>query len=177
MRRSRRRSRLSHRYIPARQLPDKAVSLLDTACARVAISQHATPAEVEDILRRRQALEVENGIIGREAAIGIEVTDRQARVDAGLAETERTLAAAQARWEREKALVAEILDLRARLRGEGVPLDAVAARRQRRNGGCGRRPRCPRPRRPTPEKVEAEPETTRSRLRPIRPPISRGCAN
>ncbi|QPC94460.1 type VI secretion system ATPase TssH [Mesorhizobium sp. INR15] len=114
---------LSHRYIPARQLPDKAVSLLDTACARVAISQHATPAEVEDILRRRQALEVEQGIIGREAVIGIEVTDRQARVEAGLAETETTLAAAQARWDREKALVAEVLDLRAKLRGEGVPLD------------------------------------------------------
>ncbi|MGX8009516.1 type VI secretion system ATPase TssH [Mesorhizobium sp. ORM8.1] len=118
---------LSHRYIPARQLPDKAVSLLDTACARVAVSQHATPAEVEDILRRRQALEVENGIIGREAAIGIDVADRQARVDAGLAETETTLAAAQARWDREKALVAEILDLRAKLRGEGVPLDEAAA--------------------------------------------------
>lgn len=117
---------LSHRYIPARQLPDKAVSLLDTACARVAISQHATPAEVEDILRRRQALEVEQGIIGREAAIGIEVTDRQTRVETGLAETELTLAAAQERWDREKALVAEILELRARLRGEGVPLDAVA---------------------------------------------------
>ena len=117
---------LSHRYIPARQLPDKAVSLLDTACARVAVSQHATPAEVEDILRRRQALEVENGIIGREAAIGIEVAERQARVDAGLAETETTLAAAQARWDREKALVSEILDLRARLRGEGVPLDQAA---------------------------------------------------
>ncbi|TPK63759.1 type VI secretion system ATPase TssH [Mesorhizobium sp. B2-4-19] len=116
---------LSHRYIPARQLPDKAVSLLDTACARVAVSQHATPAEVEDILRRRQALEVEEAIIGREAAIGIEVADRQARVEAGLAETETTLAAAQARWDREKALVAEILDLRAKLRGEGVPLDAV----------------------------------------------------
>ncbi|RUU93791.1 type VI secretion system ATPase TssH [Mesorhizobium sp. M7A.F.Ca.MR.176.00.0.0] len=116
---------LSHRYIPARQLPDKAVSLLDTACARVAISQHATPAEVEDIMRRRQALEVERGIIGREAAIGIEVSDRQARVDTGLAETEVMLAAAQERWDREKALVAEILELRARLRGEGVPLDAV----------------------------------------------------
>ncbi|KQV01639.1 ClpV1 family T6SS ATPase [Mesorhizobium sp. Root102] len=116
---------LSHRYIPARQLPDKAVSLLDTACARVAISQHATPAEVEDIMRRRQALEVERGIIGREAAIGIEVNDRQARVDTGLAETEVALAAAQQRWDREKALVAEILELRARLRGEGVPLDAV----------------------------------------------------
>lgn len=116
---------LSHRYIPARQLPDKAVSLLDTACARVAVSQHATPAEVEDIMRRHQALEVERGIIGREAAIGIEVAERQARVEAGLAETERTLAAAQQRWEREKALVAEILELRARLRGDGVPLDAV----------------------------------------------------
>ncbi|RWP87415.1 MAG: type VI secretion system ATPase TssH [Mesorhizobium sp.] len=116
---------LSHRYIPARQLPDKAVSLLDTACARVAISQHATPAEVEDIMRRRQALEVEHGIIGREAAIGIEVSERLARVDTGLAETEVTLAAAQQRWDREKALVAEILELRARLRGEGVPLDAV----------------------------------------------------
>ena len=45
---------LSHRYIPARQLPDKAVSLLDTACARVAVSQHATPAEVEDLRRRRR---------------------------------------------------------------------------------------------------------------------------
>ncbi|TPL11552.1 type VI secretion system ATPase TssH [Mesorhizobium sp. B2-4-14] len=116
---------LSHRYIPARQLPDKAVSLLDTACARVAVSQHATPAEVEDILRRRQALEVEKGIIGREAAIGIEVADRQARVEAGLAETETTLAAAQGRWDREKALVTEILDLRAKLRGEGMPLDVV----------------------------------------------------
>ncbi|RUW63859.1 type VI secretion system ATPase TssH [Mesorhizobium sp. M7A.F.Ca.US.008.03.1.1] len=116
---------LSHRYIPARQLPDKAVSLLDTACARVAISQHATPAEVEDIMRRRQALEVERGIIGREAAIGIEVTDRQARVETGLAESEFTLAAAQQRWDREKALVAEILELRARLRGEGVPLDVA----------------------------------------------------
>ncbi|TPI09610.1 type VI secretion system ATPase TssH [Mesorhizobium sp. B4-1-3] len=117
---------LSHRYIPARQLPDKAVSLLDTACARVAVSQHATPAEVEDILRRRQALEVESGIIGREAAIGIDVSDRQARIDVGLAETETTLAAAQARWDREKALVTEILDLRAKLRGEGVPLDEAA---------------------------------------------------
>ncbi|ESY73668.1 ATPase AAA [Mesorhizobium sp. LNHC221B00] len=116
---------LSHRYIPARQLPDKAVSLLDTACARVAVSQHATPAEVEDILRRRQALEVEEGIIGREAAIGIEVADRQARVQAGLAETETMLVATQARWDREKALVAQILDLRAKLRGEGMPLDAV----------------------------------------------------
>ncbi|MBZ9967064.1 type VI secretion system ATPase TssH [Mesorhizobium sp. BR1-1-2] len=116
---------LSHRYIPARQLPDKAVSLLDTASARVAISQHATPAEVEDIMRRRQALEVEHGIIDREAAIGIDVTERQARVETGLDETEVTLIAAQQRWDREKVLVAEILELRARIRGDGMPLDAA----------------------------------------------------
>ncbi|TGV91502.1 hypothetical protein, partial [Mesorhizobium sp. M2E.F.Ca.ET.154.01.1.1] len=47
------------------------------------------------------------------------------RVDTGLAETEITLAAALQRWDREKAFVAEILELRARLRGEGVPLDPV----------------------------------------------------
>jgi type VI secretion system protein VasG len=58
--------KLSHRYIPARQLPDKAVSLLDTACARVAISQHAVPAEVDDSRRRIQALDTEIEIIKRE---------------------------------------------------------------------------------------------------------------
>ena len=63
--------RLSHRYIPARQLPDKSVSLLDTACARVAISQHAVPAEVEDCRRRIEALETELEIIRRESAVFI----------------------------------------------------------------------------------------------------------
>jgi type VI secretion system protein VasG len=115
---------LSHRYIPARQLPDKAVSLLDTASARVAVSQHATPAEVEDILRHKQALEIESGIIGREAAIGIDVAERKARVEAGLAETEAQFVAAGERWEREKKLVKEVLDLRAKLRNGGVSPDS-----------------------------------------------------
>ncbi|AJD45417.1 type VI secretion system ATPase TssH [Rhizobium sp. SEMIA 4085] len=118
---------LSHRYIPARQLPDKAISLLDTACARVAVSQHATPAEVEDLLRRKQSLEVEQGIIGREAAIGIEVAERQSKVEASLVETEAALLSAKARWEKEQSMVSEILDLRAGLRGKGVKLDAVLA--------------------------------------------------
>src|SRR5213076_3320573 len=68
--------RLSHRYIPARQLPDKAVSLLDTACARVAISQHATPPQLEDCLRSIETLNTELEIIGREEAIGIDVDSR-----------------------------------------------------------------------------------------------------
>ncbi len=118
---------LSHRYIPARQLPDKGVSLLDTAAARVAVSQHARPAEVEDLVRKRQSLEVEAGIIGREAAIGIEVAERKARVEAALGETETALAEAEARWDREKELAAEILDIRGRLRGAGLALDPVTA--------------------------------------------------
>ncbi|MGB3316371.1 MAG: AAA family ATPase, partial [Albidovulum sp.] len=114
---------LSHRYIPSRQLPDKAISLLDTSCARVAVSQHATPAEVEDIERRKQALEIEAGIIEREEAIGIDVADRQSDVDAALAVTETELTAATERWEAEKALVEAILDLRAQLRRSGVEID------------------------------------------------------
>src|SRR5213082_2487714 len=65
--------KLSHRYIPSRQLPDKSVSLLDTACARVAISQHAVPPEVDDSRRRIEALDTELAIIGREAASGVKI--------------------------------------------------------------------------------------------------------
>ncbi len=72
--------RLSHRYIPARQLPDKAVSLLDTVCARVAISQHAVPPQLEDCRRTIEALQTELGIIGREEAVGVEHCRAPARV-------------------------------------------------------------------------------------------------
>src|SRR5207248_5667396 len=77
--------KLSHRYIPARQLPDKAVSLLDTACARVAVSQHATPPEVEDRQRRIETLNTELEIIEREAAIGIDVGKRRTEAEEKLA--------------------------------------------------------------------------------------------
>src|SRR5210317_1539535 len=80
--------RLSHRYIPARQLPDKSVSLLDTAAARVAISQHAVPAEVDDCRRNIEALERELKIIEKEESAGIEVGDR-ATVNAESLEAER----------------------------------------------------------------------------------------
>ncbi len=118
--------RLSHRYIPARQLPDKAISLLDTVCARVAVSQHATPAEVEDIERRLQSLEVEAAIIDREGAVGIDVADRKAEVESALATVRTDLEAAKTRWDSEKQLVDEVLDLRARLRAEGLPVDNTA---------------------------------------------------
>ncbi|HKU39443.1 MAG TPA: type VI secretion system ATPase TssH, partial [Polyangiales bacterium] len=108
--------KLSHRYIPARQLPDKAVSLLDTACARVAISQHAVPAEVEDCRRRIEALQTELEIIGREGTIGIDVGEREAKAKAKLAEEQKRIAGLESRWKSEKALVDRILAIRADLR-------------------------------------------------------------
>ena len=110
--------RLSHRYIPARQLPDKAVSLLDTACARVAVSLHATPPALEDSQRRLEALTVERSLIEREAAIGVAVADRQARVDAAIAAEEARQAELKTRFDHEKALVDRLLALRAQLRAQ-----------------------------------------------------------
>ncbi len=110
---------LSHRYIPARQLPDKAVSLLDTSCARVAVSQHATPPEVENAQRLIETLEVEQGIIEREAAMGVPVGQRLADVQARRSEAQAVLDAVALRWEREKGLVAQVLALRERLRNQG----------------------------------------------------------
>ena len=110
--------RLSHRYIPARQLPDKSVSLLDTACARVAISQHAEPAEVEDSRRRIEALERELVIIDKEKSAGIDVGSRAETAEETLASERERYESLNERWLAEKDLVDEILTIRAQLRGE-----------------------------------------------------------
>ncbi|MFB0052013.1 type VI secretion system ATPase TssH, partial [Xanthomonas euvesicatoria] len=125
--------KLSHRYIPARQLPDKSVSLLDTACARVAVSLHATPAEVDDSRRRIESLETEHAIIERERAIGIVVEERAAACASLLQSEHSRLHELEQRWVGEKALVDELLSLRAQLRsgnssveGTGSALEAEA---------------------------------------------------
>jgi type VI secretion system protein VasG len=117
--------RLSHRYIPARQLPDKAVSLLDTACARVAISQHAVPAEVDDCRRTIQGLETECEILDRESAVGIDHARRRPEVDEKLAAQRKRLGELEAHWAEEKKLVDQILDLRAKLRAGGKSVDST----------------------------------------------------
>jgi type VI secretion system protein VasG len=110
---------LSHRYIPARQLPDKSVSLLDTACARVAISQHAVPARVDDCRRSIQALETELKIIARETTVGIDTdtAEREAEASQKLTDAYDRLERLEQRWHTEKDLVEEILGLRRQLRG------------------------------------------------------------
>ncbi len=115
--------RLSHRYIAGRQLPDKAVSLIDTAAARVAVSQHAVPPEVDDCRRRIQALDTELGILTRETDTGLDHAARVAEINGKLAEEKEELAGLEKHWSEEKEIVAKILDLRAKLRAGGVGPD------------------------------------------------------
>ncbi|NEV63088.1 type VI secretion system ATPase TssH [Thiorhodococcus minor] len=118
--------RLSHRYIPARQLPDKSVSLLDTASARVAISQHAVPPEVDDCRKRIGALENELAIIRRETVVGIDTAEREAAAAEKLATEQARLTEVEARWEQEKALVEQILQIRGQLRGKTGKVEGTA---------------------------------------------------
>ena len=119
--------KLSHRYIPARQLPDKSVSLIDTACARVAVSLHATPAEVDDCRRRIESLEVEQGIVAREKAIGIDIGKRETEVTENLVSERARLVTLEARWTEERGLVDELLALRAKLRAGIRPVEGTAS--------------------------------------------------
>jgi type VI secretion system protein VasG len=122
--------RLSHRYIPARQLPDKAVSLLDTVCARVAISQHAVPPQLEDCRRTIEGLQIEMGIIGREEAVGVNAADRRKVCEEKLAAAELRRADLEQRWEAEHKLADRVLEIRAKLRqaadGDRMPAAPAA---------------------------------------------------
>jgi len=120
--------RLSHRYIPGRQLPDKAVSLLDTACARVAISQHGVPPELEDCRRAIEALNTELEIIGREEAVGIKVDERRKAADEKRASSEQRRVALEERWTAEKELVERILAIRATLRKGSAPVEGTGSK-------------------------------------------------
>ena len=109
--------KLSHRYIPARQLPDKAVGLLDTACARVAIAQNATPAPLEDCGRRIDHLNVELGILERERAAGGRHDQRIDDKQKDLASEQARLGELTARWDDERKRVDEIRELARTIEG------------------------------------------------------------
>jgi type VI secretion system protein VasG len=124
--------KLSHRYITDRQLPDKCVSLLDTACAKVALSQAAVPAALQDAQREIDALDMEIRSLQRESAVG---ADHQHRLDE-LCESKEAvttrLAALEKRWEREKELAAQVQELRGKIEAhvaadhDEVPLPSPA---------------------------------------------------
>jgi type VI secretion system protein VasG len=107
--------KLSNRYITGRQLPDKSVSVLDTACAKVAIGQGATPAAIEDLTRRIQNLTSENDALEREQVTGAGHDDRLADLKAKREQTESELATLKEQWEKEKELVDKIRNIRFKL--------------------------------------------------------------
>jgi type VI secretion system protein VasG len=104
--------RLSHRYLPDRQLPDKAVSVLDTACARLALGQNATPPSIENAQRRIDDLNVQQRVLERETALGVDHAERLQKIAKQRAATETELAGLKERWQRESELVTRVRTIR-----------------------------------------------------------------
>src|SRR5271155_763259 len=104
--------KLSHRYLAGRQLPDKAVSVLDTACARLALGQNTIPPAVEDATRRIDDLKVQKQILERETTTGEDHSERLAAIEEQLTATEATLAKLNTQWEQEVDLVKRIRAMR-----------------------------------------------------------------
>ncbi|MBI1896791.1 MAG: type VI secretion system ATPase TssH [Acidobacteria bacterium] len=119
--------RLSHRYLAGRQLPDKAVSVLDTACARLALGQHSIPAALEETTRRLDDLNVQERVLTREMAVGADHSERLESIRELKRETEARLADLQARFEKERDLVTRIRELRTQLESAVLPETATAA--------------------------------------------------
>jgi type VI secretion system protein VasG len=113
--------RLSHRYLPDRQLPDKAVSVLDTACARLALGQSATPGPVEDLRRQINDLDVQSRVLLREQAAGADHSERLGNIETLRTNVSAQLAVLEARWEKERALVDAIRVLRDQLEASAAP--------------------------------------------------------
>jgi type VI secretion system protein VasG len=126
--------RLSQRYIPGRQLPDKSVSVLDTACARVAMSQNASPAQIEDRRRRCELLATEIGILHRESASGADHAAKLAALRTDKQTAERELGELEDRLTREQALAAQLRELRDKLEADHAADDVAKLDDAARNG-------------------------------------------
>ncbi|MDO4433986.1 MAG: type VI secretion system ATPase TssH [Alysiella sp.] len=107
--------KLSHRYIPARQLPDKAVGLMDTACARVAISQHTAPSEIEFINKQIIALQLEQNHLTRESQFNLDNHERATQIATQLQTLNDKLTTLQNQWQAEMQTVQALLAVRQRI--------------------------------------------------------------
>ena len=120
---------LSHRYLAGRQLPDKAVSILDTACARLALGQSSTPPAIEDSVRQIDDLAVQQRILERELAVGTDHRERLQEIATKSAEIESHLAGLRTRFQKESGLVTTIRDLRSQLESAAASQNGNAAAR------------------------------------------------
>src|SRR5262245_3876232 len=135
--------KLSHRYITDRQLPDKSVSLLDTACAKVALSQSAQPPALQDCIREMEHIDVEHGILRRESAAGSDHEHRMADLREKRAGLEKRLAGLKERWEKEKKLAAGISDIRKKIDAHLAAENAAQAARAPEAGQSEAKPGAP----------------------------------
>jgi type VI secretion system protein VasG len=119
--------RLSHRFLAGRQLPDKAVSILDTACARLSLGQNATPPAIEDLTRQIDALEVQTRILNREEIVGADHSEKLAEIAQQREKAQANLKELQARWEKERELVGKIRELRDKLEAAQTAKTATPA--------------------------------------------------
>jgi type VI secretion system protein VasG len=107
--------KLSHRYISGRQLPDKAISVLDTACARVALGQHDVPPPLESLRHRQQSLQEEVDRLRREQATGLDHRERITLLESESKSNVQAIRELQTRWSEERVAVRELLDTRREL--------------------------------------------------------------
>ena len=107
--------KLSSRYISGRQLPDKAISLIDTACARINLSQSATPPAIEDAQRELAQRILAREILERESVTGTDHATDLVDINAQIIALENRLIDLNKRWDEERAIVAEVHDLTAKL--------------------------------------------------------------
>ncbi|MCP4348372.1 MAG: type VI secretion system ATPase TssH [Desulfobacterales bacterium] len=110
--------RLSHRYISGRLLPDKAISVLDTSCARVSVSQNTTPPNIEDLIRRAEQLELEIGILRKEEITGKDHAERISELERELNEARQEQEELEHRWQKEIELAKKIIELKKNLVAE-----------------------------------------------------------
>ncbi|MBP0484991.1 type VI secretion system ATPase TssH [Sagittula salina] len=160
---------LSHRYIPARQLPDKAVSLLDTACARVAVSQAAVPARIQDLREKIAALEVEIAGKVSERDLGETNEERIAEAEAEKETLTADLAEYEEKYTAEKALVDKILLLRKEIAvAEGRDPDEVMDNRPEAEDEASDAEA---------ERVQIDPEEARRQMREVMGQLDEGEAD
>ncbi len=119
--------RLSNRYITGRQLPDKAVSLLDTAAARVAVGQAAIPAPIEDLRRQIEQIGIKLDILKRESVAGANHAQRIDELTTQREQAQKDLGEMETRWTKEKEIVTKICEVHDRLSGRPAPAKSTTA--------------------------------------------------
>ncbi len=108
-------TKFSHRYLAGRQLPDKAVSVMDTACARLSLGQNATPPMIEDAMRQVDDLDVQQRVLERETAVGVDHSERLTNIAKQKTEVAARLKTLEERRGKELSLVSRIRDIRTQL--------------------------------------------------------------